>query len=648
MADEKDKVTEGILGTRQSNAAFETFLKTDERVLARIMDGIYRQPSSALRELISNAYDADATEVVVLTDYPRFQTISVRDNGVGFTAKSMAHMITSIGGSGKRRKVGATLGQTSADDPDKSRGGRKLIGKLGIGLFSVAQLTRHFLIITKVKGEAYRTVADITLVDDLEEDAKSAAQNTEKPDIAKAHARIRQEPATDVDSQGTEVILLDVLSKTRTELSGWLRWQRIDAEIEEDGKASTKPPVFHIGKFDPNRVEPEIIKKAELPWEGDIDPVAKFRAFVDAIRGQAYRYGDVVDLDVVCDNYLQSLWALSLSVPLAYLDGHPFDLGKGHNNSFYTLENKTRGQATELKLGESQTLRNNLNLVSPELAPDDIFRVVVDGVELLRPISFNHHYRSATGPDRSMLFVGRLKETFPGLDRELSGGTLDFEAYLYWTPKVIPKQHQGVMIRINNAAATQFDRTFMGYQVSEQVRLRQIVAEIYVREGLDEALNLDRESFNTSHPHYQLIMKWLHSAIRQLTNKNKAVGKGVRDSKREVAIQAAQAGFSNLVKGILNARDVEEIAQVKLLSSSQSESVEALREEGYLVFLEEQVLPPRTNIRTSPIELAVRKKREEQTVAIVQLLHSEGLLDTLSFEEQTRLVRDIMLIATAE
>lgn len=41
-----------------------TILKTDERVIARVTDGIYRQPGSALRELISNAYDADATRVV--------------------------------------------------------------------------------------------------------------------------------------------------------------------------------------------------------------------------------------------------------------------------------------------------------------------------------------------------------------------------------------------------------------------------------------------------------------------------------------------------------------------------------------------------------------------------------------------------------
>ncbi|MEZ6088803.1 MAG: hypothetical protein R3C05_12415 [Pirellulaceae bacterium] len=48
-------------------------LKTSQKILARITDGIYRQPASALRELISNAYDADATHMTIKTDALRLQ-----------------------------------------------------------------------------------------------------------------------------------------------------------------------------------------------------------------------------------------------------------------------------------------------------------------------------------------------------------------------------------------------------------------------------------------------------------------------------------------------------------------------------------------------------------------------------------------------
>jgi HSP90 family molecular chaperone len=120
---------------------FRRKLQTSSRVLRRVTDGIYREPWAAIRELISNAYDADATRVVVNTDAPRFTRITVSDNGNGFTADALASMCLQIGGSPKRTNQGATIGITAPNDPDRSPGGRRLIGKLGIGLFSVSQLT---------------------------------------------------------------------------------------------------------------------------------------------------------------------------------------------------------------------------------------------------------------------------------------------------------------------------------------------------------------------------------------------------------------------------------------------------------------------------------------------------------------------------
>src|SRR5580698_7514481 len=94
----------------------ETTLRTDDRVLARITDGIYRQPASALRELIANAYDADATTVIIQTDAPKFSTISIRDDGNGLTVDALDNLINHIGGSPKRTKAGVDLGVVSEKD----------------------------------------------------------------------------------------------------------------------------------------------------------------------------------------------------------------------------------------------------------------------------------------------------------------------------------------------------------------------------------------------------------------------------------------------------------------------------------------------------------------------------------------------------
>ena len=114
------KLASEIRGKIDSGEITTTTLKTDDRVLARITDGIYRKPSSALRELIANAYDADASEVHIHTDAPRFDQIRVKDNGVGLSAEGLENLIEHIGGSAKRTQKGAALNLSDKTNPSLS------------------------------------------------------------------------------------------------------------------------------------------------------------------------------------------------------------------------------------------------------------------------------------------------------------------------------------------------------------------------------------------------------------------------------------------------------------------------------------------------------------------------------------------------
>ena len=60
-------------------------IKVHEKALAHLSRGLYRSPASALRELVSNAWDANATAVNINTNHPNFFQIAVTDNGDGFT-----------------------------------------------------------------------------------------------------------------------------------------------------------------------------------------------------------------------------------------------------------------------------------------------------------------------------------------------------------------------------------------------------------------------------------------------------------------------------------------------------------------------------------------------------------------------------------
>jgi hypothetical protein len=332
----------------------EVILATDERVLRRITDGIYRQPSSALRELISNAYDADAAEVIILTDAPRFSQISIRDDGLGLSPEVLEHLVKHIGGSPKRSQDGIALGVTAARDENRSPAGRQLIGKLGIGLFSVAQFTRHFLIITKTTGDTHRTVADIVL-GSVAQPQPMLGLPKGRREIETGHARIWRERASDRDSHGTEIKLLDLLPRTRAELASDDLWTKLDYERQEAELQTTRPPTYHIGRMIPKQDE-LLAVQPELPWDESDEPVERFKKLVNAVREAADSATESVDLEVLFDRYLQTLWILSLSAPLEYLEGHPFDLPGADEFLFFELENRERGQAKLLALKKNETL----------------------------------------------------------------------------------------------------------------------------------------------------------------------------------------------------------------------------------------------------------------------------------------------------
>ncbi len=202
------QLIEDIRAKRATGEVSTVTLHTDNRVLARITDGIYRQPGSALRELISNAYDADATKVVIHTDAPRFNQITIRDDGNGMDTEALSRLIYHIGGSAKRHSDGADLNITSGEDSTLSPSGRKLIGKIGIGLFSVSQLTRHFQIVTKVKGNDYRLIAEVILrtYSEDESTSNSPGKLVNKQKKETGTVRILSVDASDINSHGTEII----------------------------------------------------------------------------------------------------------------------------------------------------------------------------------------------------------------------------------------------------------------------------------------------------------------------------------------------------------------------------------------------------------------------------------------------------------
>jgi hypothetical protein len=643
-AEEKKFVGE-ILAFRGTDKAAEATLRTDDRVLARITDGIYRQPSSALRELISNAYDADATEVYIETDAPRFSQIRIRDNGAGMTEDVLARMIHHIGGSSKRTPIGATLGITEPTDPSRSPRGRKLIGKIGIGLFSVSQLTSHFQIITKIAGQDHRLFADVILRTYNEDDAEPSDGTYETGSV-----RVVSVPADDRESHGTEVILLDVRPRARDILRSrdrWERWAEQQNRPEGERDPSAAPPAWHAGFLarEPGPDNGEDIFRIDplLPWNKSDDPTKRFQKLYDAIVDQVGSTIERPDLAKTLDTYLATLWTLSLSAPLAYIGKHPFDLGSEDGILAFRLSNTGRGRAEQLTLGPRQTVREALNLSSGGPDPAGGFSVYVDQVELRRPVSYRYWPVKKQAIGQPMLFVGAYRPDLSKVPEDMRGGQLEFEGYLFWNSRIVPKENNGVLVRINGSSGALFDDSFMKYQISEQTRLRQITSEIFVSRGLDAALNIDRESFNFAHPHYQLLSNWIHRSLRQLTNTHKGISDELR-AQQQTAAQAAAASRLEAfaARSWAQARhgDAEPPPDVEVVSTPIEAA--ALRKEGVLAFEKAQIsaaIPP--SGKTARADAA---RREQMLKAIATVLDGFGLLNDMPYGQQHDLLNALLAI----
>jgi hypothetical protein len=656
LIDEREALADWLSNPDNAGRGVRTKLKASERVIARVTDGIYRQPSSALRELISNAWDADANNVTILTDAPRFSRIYVRDDGAGMSYSTLSRLLHSIGGSAKRREEGQTLGVTAQDDPDRTPGGRALIGKIGIGLFSVSQLSRSFRIITKVRGENYRLIAEVRL-HAYSEDSEDDHSRKDDDQFVSGDVFITRELAEDTEAHGTDIVLDEVKPRVRDLLRSADRWRALD-EKEAALKAGdsdtwanirVETPQYHTGWIPDLAASADgptvLAVPAKLPWT-QADPAdVRMARLMDAVE-QEFTRVERPDLATTLDTYLEMLWTLGLSIPVGYVDRHPFDLTGESGVRLFWLSNEPRGQAQELNLGANQSVREAVREHAPgkpalqEGLPAGVggFRVEIDGVEIKRPIRFKFLKTEKRGLEHPMLFVGRYAPVLQKIDTVQRGGSLQLEGYLFWNGRVVPKENNGVLVRIRGASGALFDPTFFKYQVSEQTRLRQITSELFIQRGLDAALNIDRESFNFSHPHVQLVGAWLHRAIRQLTNKHKDVSQRQRTVRRAEDAAIERDALSNFTRSIwLKRRGYEPTPEVTI--APDSARAQEAREDGAFA-LDRREIPSLSELVPAP-DL---REREAKAAALVRVLAAFELLTDRTYAEQQEIVEAILRV----
>ena len=118
-----------------------------------ISEGTYTSFPQALKEFVSNSYDADATRVDIGID-DECNTIRIRDNGIGMTLQDFKDYFASIARSGKGA-ARSNRGRTAL--------GRVKIGRFGIGALAVAGIADRFVVRSSRKNhsEGFETEIDL-------------------------------------------------------------------------------------------------------------------------------------------------------------------------------------------------------------------------------------------------------------------------------------------------------------------------------------------------------------------------------------------------------------------------------------------------------------------------------------------------------
>jgi hypothetical protein len=185
----------------------------------------------------------------------------------------------------------------------------------------------------------------------------------------------------------------------------------------------------------------------------------------------------------------------------------------------------------------------------------------------------------------------------------------------------------------------------MRYQVAELTRLRQITCEIFVSEGLDSALNIDRESFNYAHPHSVYITKWLYKALRQLATAQKKLASEARDQSRGESKDVAVSEIQRVANDAWAQESDDPASKPPLIEITDTERKTRGNDESY-VFTRSAVVPERTKPKNST-QLAREQVIEEKLKAVAQVLASFGLLDSISKRKQEKLLNAIYKILDA-
>lgn len=505
-------------------------IRVTSGVLLHIGAGIYSSVAGAIKELVSNAFDADATRVVISTGYPEFESIQVIDNGTGMSVADFRKAMAFIGTSLKRPL------QSVKWTPKYNR---PIIGMLGIGLMALTQICDEATIESTQEGKDTKFVAKL----DFRQFRSRISEQRETATLEILRDRVPKQLLDETVEVDTERLAMLELARVAEERLAKLE----DTEGEQLGYCVVYPnlpavPGDHgttitLTALDPGVVStlrdegrasdvmPQHIQSRSLTWQEFCHELRQF-SWEELCERLRLRTSQLTFNAL--PQYYQFLWELAVMTPVEYFSHGPLLI----------KEDILAEEKQQLKRYNFSLLVDNQKLYKPILLPSgDVGR--------------------EESPEPELDYYLELLER----DEEVDGERLRYHGYVFWQrTQVQPSALRGLQIYIRNIGIGLYDPTLLNFSIiNPSLRAPQMSGEIYVEEGLERALNVDRNSFRETDAHYVQLQRHIFEIIGH--RGEGIIGKSV-DSyykrKRRADQQAAKAHFKEL--GLL----VQQLSNEKL------------------------------------------------------------------------------------
>lgn len=417
-------------------------MKVSGKVIQQISTGIYRSPANAIKELVSNSFDADASFAAVDTGRPNFGSFSIYDDGVGMSASEFIVRMQKIGASEKL-------------PGEFTKKKRPVIGKIGIGLLAVGHISQRFTVVSGRSDDEQGFEAKV----DMSRLFQPGAESLPLEELSAGTVQLRmyrkpkQQQYTSIQIEQVSQIFRDLLM---VNVKDRYRWSAREGKIY-------------------------------------------FEDFVDFVQTSGRRISALYGYD-------QMIWELGLLSPVQYLENGPVSISHEVLSSL-----KHRLQSYD-------------------------FRLYVDGTEIRKPILFPGRQEKLQKGKDFGVYPLRIKE-------ESDDGVIDAIGYLYHqNVRILPPEQRGVMPRMKNVGIGLPFQNIFRILTQSPVVAWQVSGELYIDQGLDDALNIDRNSFFEAAPSFQLLRKRLEKVLREekivahIKRRQKERALGTRD-----AISSSQA-----------------------------------------------------------------------------------------------------------